>query len=913
MNELLTLKRVADLDRRVRRIEQHLQLPNDSWQWRDDAAPATAAASPVSDTVPASEVWPDEPPLAARVEAEPAPARPPVQPPPLPVMPLPEEPAVAEAFHTEEVIDYQPPAMAPAVEKKPTSSVEQWIGLNWTGWVGAIVLVIGAALGIKYAYDQGWLGGLPKEVRLAFCFALGLGLLAVGEWIDRKVDRIAAAGVFAAGVATLFVVSYAGFGYFDLYAQTTAFVLMGISTLIGAAVAMRKNLVVIASLSLLGGNIAPIVLQTNTPRIGALLGYILVLQLVALFLTGWGKGGKWWILRGFAIAMPTLWTAVAYDHSPFDLWLPLRFSVAYAVLLQVELVYASRNQETLRRGLVAPASILVTSLLLLSVLYGLQDYTRTEQGVCVLVMAAAAGAMGWVLYGRRAELSIGYRMQSALLVLVAVPVALTGLPVMLAWGGLSLAYALAGRAMGSPWGKRFGIAAWLAAVGYLMHWYATQDAALAVFALDLPAYFFLAAGLALIGHALAFIVPADEAPINRSVVVQIEVLASVMFILAALNAMETWHATAAILAYAWLMHVAGHLLARPAWTVHSAALLGVALIKWASVDMLGGRVMPATKTPAYLPVANPLMAVGTVLAGSVVAMYWLSRETLEAFAAKHRGASSLAIGVATVVLAIMTFALSMEVDRSAAHARAAALTDWPPVQLRMLGWTILWTAAAAVHAGLVVKLVGDLPVRQRWLRVSSALIGLVAIKFVVLDTLLFWLGGDGSLVTPLVNLQTFAALVLAAGLGLVGWLRGREQLSWRFGGAMLLSILLLCGTVEIDRFFEHARRTGTMLTDARFAKQVAISIYWSVFAVIAIIAGFRLRMAGLRYFGLGLLAVALGKVVVIDLQEIGRGYRILSFLGLGGLLLATSVLYGKLSPILLRSTEAPTGGSTPLS
>src|SRR5439155_17417698 len=36
------------------------------------------------------------------------------------------------------------------------TALEQVIGLKLAGWVGAIVLVIGAGLGIKFAYDQGW-------------------------------------------------------------------------------------------------------------------------------------------------------------------------------------------------------------------------------------------------------------------------------------------------------------------------------------------------------------------------------------------------------------------------------------------------------------------------------------------------------------------------------------------------------------------------------------------------------------------------------------------------------------------------------------------------------------------------------------------------------------------------------------
>ena len=45
-------------------------------------------------------------------------------------------------------------------------------------------------------------------------------------------------------------------------------------------------------------------------------------------------------------------------------------------------------------------------------------------------------------------------------------------------------------------------------------------------------------------------------------------------------------------------------------------------------------------------------------------------------------------------------------------------------------------------------------------------------------------------------------------------------------------------------------------------------------------------------------------VVTVNLGQVSTGYRILSFLGLGLLMLGTSVLYGKLSPKLLKTMEA---------
>jgi len=87
---------------------------------------------------------------------------------------------------------------------------------------------------------------------------------------------------------------------------------------------------------------------------------------------------------------------------------------------------------------------------------------------------------------------------------------------------------------------------------------------------------------------------------------------------------------------------------------------------------------------------------------------------------------------------------------------------------------------------------------------------------------------------------------------------------------------------------------------------MAFSIFWSLFAILSVAAGFKWRTAPLRYFGLGLFAVTLVKVFFVDLGHMSGGYRILSFLGLGALLLGTSVLYGKVSPRLLKAPNAET-------
>jgi uncharacterized membrane protein len=63
------------------------------------------------------------------------------------------------------------------------------------------------------------------------------------------------------------------------------------------------------------------------------------------------------------------------------------------------------------------------------------------------------------------------------------------------------------------------------------------------------------------------------------------------------------------------------------------------------------------------------------------------------------------------------------------------------------------------------------------------------------------------------------------------------------------------------------------------------------FGAILLGIGFWRRSAFLRWQALLLLAVSIGKVFLVDISELSQGYRIVSFLGLGGLLLGVSFVY----------------------
>jgi hypothetical protein len=221
------------------------------------------------------------------------------------------------------------------------------------------------------------------------------------------------------------------------------------------------------------------------------------------------------------------------------------------------------------------------------------------------------------------------------------------------------------------------------------------------------------------------------------------------------------------------------------------------------------------------------------------------------------------------------------------------------VQVELLALTMLWSAATAAWAGLIRWIRGD---AGRNAATAIATIGATALaaKYLVFDTLAIRLDGANAATAVGANVQVLAG-VGVFGLLVLAWFVSRPRpgvdgpRAWRGLLAVLAAILpLWIGSFEVDRWADRQA-----LAAAWMARHVGWSVFWSLYAIAMVIGGFRFRAAPMRYFGLGLFALTLLKVVTVDMSAASTGLRILSFFGLGILLLATSVVYGKVSPKLL--------------
>ena len=99
-------------------------------------------------------------------------------------------------------------------------------------------------------------------------------------------------------------------------------------------------------------------------------------------------------------------------------------------------------------------------------------------------------------------------------------------------------------------------------------------------------------------------------------------------------------------------------------------------------------------------------------------------------------------------------------------------------------------------------------------------------------------------------------------------------------GALVLLFLFLTFelTTALHRFLPGMRAGG-------------LTLLWALYAIALLLAGLRRGVRGLRYAGLGLFAVVVGKVFFVDLADLGSIYRIIAFIALGVLLFFAALLY----------------------
>lgn len=169
----------------------------------------------------------------------------------------------------------QPVPLSPP---KPKTALEERIGTRWVLIAGVIAVIFSAAFFLKYAYDHFTISELGRVIAVT---TFGLIALVVGEVTRRRNYDIVAKGVTALGFGLLYAAVFAAFHY-ELIDVYPAFAISIVITICAMAYAVILDEIVIAFLSLFGGFLTPLVVSTGQNVPGPLFSYVLVLSVGAM-------------------------------------------------------------------------------------------------------------------------------------------------------------------------------------------------------------------------------------------------------------------------------------------------------------------------------------------------------------------------------------------------------------------------------------------------------------------------------------------------------------------------------------------------------------------------------------------------------------------------------------------------------
>lgn len=157
--------------------------------------------------------------------------------------------------------------------------LESILGGQWLTWAGILALFFGTAFFLGVDLGTSALSGLPQVL-------IGLAVAAlfnvVGRYWSSRRERILGLGLLGGGIALLFLAAYASYGFHHLIPMWVAFPpLVGVAA-VGVWLALDRDSLALASLTLIGALLTPVILAGGDDPSYALLPYLVAVNLGAV-------------------------------------------------------------------------------------------------------------------------------------------------------------------------------------------------------------------------------------------------------------------------------------------------------------------------------------------------------------------------------------------------------------------------------------------------------------------------------------------------------------------------------------------------------------------------------------------------------------------------------------------------------
>ncbi len=757
---------------------------------------------------------------------------------------------------------------------EPAPNWEERIGAQWLTWLGAVTAAIAVGLGLKLAFDLGYLAWVVRMPPIAYLILGWLaGAVLVGFSVRVRTSMpFYAQGLAGGGVAILYLTTYAGYALYGVLAAGTATMGLALTGAAAIGLALLHQSVVIgwigvvlayASPVLLGGDgrsPAPLFLYLTALN-AAVLGISLREQWPAFrlgsFLATAGLYGAWHLNRYDVLLMPPALTFVVVNSLIF-----------LAALTLYPLVWGERSRES--DLAVAVLNPLLTGLACYSILY---SHYPGWLGWTTLAFAAIYWLTSRALRLRLATAEDDPDYLEELFFATAVVLALLAVPLHLQGRVMTAAWALMGTGLTwvgyrtqpapVPWSRTraWGAVALALSVGRLLGVDVRRAPHGALAFLNERGFSFavVLAALAVAGAVAAREVREAErtdrtADLPHGVLALLGlVICGLLDLWMALDLSEAWTpvgwaAVAGLaLGYGWHLRNAG--MRRVGDGAASLPLLALAFepVTYALLETAAGA--PVSPWPGWL-------AAFSLAVGAGVAYHRLGDDEAETAVPVYAVTAAL-LGMVRAVLALGP--------------------GWVPLLWLLVTLALLGCGVAAARPSLRgLALVAGIALTARIL--------LYEWTPVPADR---WLLHSRS-VAALAGVATWALCALA--FRRYGNETERQQVPVFVVTANLLALAWLC-----TEAMEAAVRFGPPGW-AREGAQFALSATCALYAAALIVVGLRREIPAARWGGIVLLLLAVLKVYLFDLGFLALGYRVMAFLVMAVVLLGISYLYQRRLP-----------------
>jgi uncharacterized membrane protein len=800
------------------------------------------------------------------------------------------------------------PEVAPAsrVSKEPSPSISpntpsrlgQWLfGGNTVVRVGVVVLFFGVAFLLKYAYEH---THVPIELRLTGVAMGAIALLAIGWRLRKKVPGYALA-LQGGGIGVLYLTVFGAFRLFGLLPPTIALALLFLIAALSAVLAVLQNSQSLAILGASGGFLAPILASTGGGSHVMLFSYYAVLNLGILGIA-WYKAWRPLNLVGFAFTfgIGILWGAQFYRPELFGSTEPFLL-LFFLMYLAIPLLFAHRQASRAERyvdGTLVFGVPIVAFGMQLRLVHGIEygaAFSALAVSLVYLVLARS-------LYARRRDelrmLVEAFLALGVVFATLAVPLALDGRWTAATWALEGAAVVWIGvrqkRLLARIFGLLLQIGAGIAFFFAIDHFHGAT-----------PVLNSFAMGCAFLALAGLFCDWYLER--NREVLRDGErSLGAIMF---------AW-------GLAWwagggLHEIDRHVAAayRPDATLLFIAASCVAFsVLWRRLSWRNAVYPALALLPLMALVAgfdaiiyarlHPFAGIGYLAwPAAFAAQYWLLRrhDVDESPLPDHLHAGTLDYlhaGTLWLLAAVGAWEMGWAIDQLVEGKQV-----WP-----LIAWALIPGALL-----LLLALRGERiawPVRPRlacYLLNGAAPLATFLWCWVLYANI--HSDGDPSPLPYIPLLNPLDIAQIAALLIVVLWLRTTRRLelielggerAWFAFGVIGAAAFIAANGVLLRTLHHWAGipfALDTMLHS--MLVQAALSIFWSLLALCAMAFATRMKLRILWIAGAALMGVVVIKLFLVDLSNVGGVERIVSFIGVGVLML----LIGYLSPVPPKTVE----------